>query len=74
MALAMKTVVVAPFVRQQLRSVMASVTSENLETLSALVRSGDVVPLIDREYSLSETPAALAYVETGHAQGKVITV
>jgi len=72
MALAMKTVVVAPFVRQQLRSVMASVTSENLETLSALVRSGDVVPLIDREYSLSETPAALAYVETGHAQGKVI--
>lgn len=72
MALALKTVVVAPFVRQQLRGVMAAVTTENLETLSALVMSGDVVPLIDRTYSLSETPAAVAYVEVGHARGKVI--
>ena len=72
MALALKTVVVAPFVRQQLRGVMSAVTKENLETLSALVMSGDVVPLIDRTYSLSETPVAVAYVEDGHARGKVI--
>ena len=32
MALALKTVVVAPFVRQQLRGVMSAVTKENLET------------------------------------------
>ncbi len=72
MALLLKTVVVSPFVRQQLRGVMAGVTPENLETLSTLVMSGDVVPLIDRTYSLSETPAAVAYVEEGHARGKVI--
>ena len=74
MALLLKTVVVSPFVRQQLRGVMAGVTTEHLETLSALVMSGDVVPLIDRTYSLSETPAAVAYVEEGHARGKVIII
>jgi NADPH:quinone reductase-like Zn-dependent oxidoreductase len=72
LALFLKVIVVSPFVRQQLRGVMAGVTTENLETLSALVMSGDVVPLIDRTYSLSETPAALGYVEEGHARGKVI--
>jgi len=51
---------------------MAAVTTENLETLSTLVTSGGVVPLIDRTYSLSETPAAVGYVEEGHARGKVI--
>jgi NADPH:quinone reductase-like Zn-dependent oxidoreductase len=72
MTLLLKAVVVSPFVRQQLRGVMAGVTPENLETLSTLVISGDVVPLIDRTYSLSETPSALGYVEEGHARGKVI--
>jgi NADPH:quinone reductase-like Zn-dependent oxidoreductase len=72
MALLLKAVVVGPFVRQQLRYFMAVVTAEDLETLSTLVTSGDVVPLIDRTYSLSETPAALGYLEQGHARGKVI--
>jgi NADPH:quinone reductase-like Zn-dependent oxidoreductase len=72
MALLLKVVVVSPFVRQQLAGVLAGVTTENLETLAALVMSGDVVPLVDRTYSLSETPAAVGYVEEGHARGKVI--
>jgi NADPH:quinone reductase-like Zn-dependent oxidoreductase len=72
MALLLKVVVVSPFVRQQLTGVMAGVTTENLETLSTLVMSGDVVPLIDRTYTLSETPTALGYIEEGHARGKVI--
>jgi NADPH:quinone reductase-like Zn-dependent oxidoreductase len=71
MALLLK-VVVGPFVRQQLRGIMAGISTENLDTLSALVMSGDIVPLIDRTYSLSATPAALAYLEEGHARGKVI--
>ncbi len=72
MVLLLKVTVAAPFARQQLKSVMAGVTAENLETLCLLVTSGDVVPLIDRTYPLSETPAALGYLEEGHAQGKVI--
>jgi NADPH:quinone reductase-like Zn-dependent oxidoreductase len=72
MALLLKVIVVAPFVRQQLSGVMAGVTPENLETISALMVSGDVTPLIDRTYELSETPVALGYLEEGHARGKVI--
>ncbi len=71
-ALPAKVVVVAPFVRDRLVGVMAAVTTENLDTLSALVLAGDVTPLIDRTYPLSDTPAAMSYVEIGHARGKVI--
>ena len=31
-----------------------------------------VAPVIDRTYPLPETPAALGYLETGHARGKVV--
>jgi NADPH:quinone reductase-like Zn-dependent oxidoreductase len=72
LALLLKTVIVAPFVRQRLVGVMATVTSGNLDALSALVLSGDVVPLIDRTYALGETADAVGYVEEGHARGKVI--
>jgi len=30
------------------------------------------VPVIDRKYSLGETPQAIRYIEEGHAQGKVV--
>ncbi|MCE7983339.1 MAG: hypothetical protein DYG89_19370 [Caldilinea sp. CFX5] len=33
---------------------------------------GKITPLIDRCYPLRETPAALRYLETGHARGKVV--
>jgi NADPH:quinone reductase-like Zn-dependent oxidoreductase len=31
-----------------------------------------VKPVVDRTYPLSETPAAVRYVEKGHARGKVV--
>jgi NADPH:quinone reductase-like Zn-dependent oxidoreductase len=31
-----------------------------------------VTPVIDRRYPLSDLPAAIAYLEQGHARGKVI--
>jgi len=72
MALLLQVTVVSPFVSQQLRGVMANVTAEDLETLATLVTTGDVVPVIDRTYSLSDAPKAVGYVEEGHARGKVI--
>lgn len=72
LSLILKVLVVNPFVRQQLGAYMAQITSENLESLSALVESGAVVPMIDRSYSLNEAPEAIAYVEVGHARGKVV--
>jgi alcohol dehydrogenase len=45
---------------------------EQLERLAALVDQGVVKPLVDRVYPFEQVGDALAYVETGHARGKVI--
>ena len=34
--------------------------------------AGKVTPVIDRIYPLSQTAAAMDYVGTGHARGKVV--
>ncbi len=44
----------------------------DLVFLKELLEIGKVVPVIDRKYSLSETPQAIRYVEEGHARGKVV--
>ena len=33
---------------------------------------GGLVPVIDRCFTLSETPDAIRHLETGHARGKVV--
>ncbi len=45
---------------------------EDLAILEELFAAGQVVPVIDRCYPLSEVPEALRYVEEGHARGKVV--
>jgi NADPH:quinone reductase-like Zn-dependent oxidoreductase len=40
--------------------------------LKELIESGKVMPVIDRTYLLVEVPAAIRYLEGGHAQGKVV--
>ena len=40
--------------------------------LKELCEAGKVKPLIDRRFLLSEVPAAVSYVEDGHARGKVV--
>jgi NADPH:quinone reductase-like Zn-dependent oxidoreductase len=45
---------------------------EDLTTLSALVETGKLTPVIDRRYDLDQVPEAIRYLEAGHARGKVI--
>jgi NADPH:quinone reductase-like Zn-dependent oxidoreductase len=52
--------------------VQAHVTSRDLELLSELIEAGKVHPQIDRRYRFAELPAAIAYLEQGHARGKVV--
>jgi NADPH:quinone reductase-like Zn-dependent oxidoreductase len=52
--------------------VSAHVTARDLELLSALIEAGKVRPHIDRRYSFAEIPAAIAYLEQGHARAKVV--
>ena len=61
-----------PFVRQNLRRYLSVPNHEDLVILKELVEAGKLTPVIDRKYPLHETPAALGYIEGGHARGKVV--
>ena len=52
--------------------VQAHVTAKDLELLSELLAAGKLRPRIDRRYGFAELPAAIAYLEQGHARGKVV--
>jgi NADPH:quinone reductase-like Zn-dependent oxidoreductase len=61
----------APFVSQEMTSFTVGPNRADLEALNELIEAGDVSPVIDRLYSLAEVPEAIAYLEQGHARGKV---
>src|SRR6266480_4710534 len=67
-----KAMLLSPFVRQEMGMVMADTNQKDLAVLADLMQSGKVKPVIDRTYKLSEVPAAIAYLEQGHARGKVV--
>ncbi len=46
--------------------------AEDLDTVLELIHAGKVKPAIDRRFPLTETVAALRYVDEGHNLGKVI--
>jgi len=52
--------------------VSAHVTTSDLELLSELIEAGKVRPQIDRRYRFADIPAAIAYLEQGHARAKVV--
>jgi len=45
---------------------------DDLAYLTTLIEAGKVAPVIDRRYPLTDVPEAIAYLEEGHAQGKVV--
>jgi NADPH:quinone reductase-like Zn-dependent oxidoreductase len=52
--------------------VQAHVTAGDLERLAELIEAGKVRPRIDRRYAFADVPAAIAYLEEGHAKAKVV--
>ena len=44
----------------------------DLESLKDLLEAGELKPEIDRHYPLERVPEAIAYLEEGHARGKVV--
>jgi NADPH:quinone reductase-like Zn-dependent oxidoreductase len=52
--------------------VQAHATHEDLELLSELIDAGKLRPQIDRRYPFADVPAAIAYLEQGHARAKVV--
>jgi NADPH:quinone reductase-like Zn-dependent oxidoreductase len=43
-----------------------------LSTITSLVESGAIAPVIDRVFPFQDAQGALAYVERGRAKGKVV--
>jgi NADPH:quinone reductase-like Zn-dependent oxidoreductase len=72
MASSFKALVLSPFVSQDFVMVLASINKADLEFVKGLLEAKKVTPVIDRTYPLSEVPAAIRYLEEGHAQGKVV--
>jgi NADPH:quinone reductase-like Zn-dependent oxidoreductase len=60
------------FVKQKFMTYLANLNKPDLEFLADLMRNGKMTPVIDKTYKLNDVPAALTYLETGHARGKVI--
>src|SRR2546430_647482 len=67
-----KTMVLSPFTRQKMGMMMADANGKDLTILADMMQSGKLKPVIDRTYKLNEVPAAIAYLEEGHARGKVV--
>jgi len=62
----------AIFRSQSMTSMLARTNSEDLRALADLVSAGSIKPVIDRVVPLEDAAAAMAYVEEGHARGKVV--
>ena len=60
------------FVSQKFIAYIAEFNKKDMMVLANLMQSGEMTPVIDKTYKLSETPDALRYLETGHARGKVV--
>lgn len=67
-----KALAISPFVSQRMVPFVAKPNKEDLGTLRGLIESGKVTPVIDRTYELAAVPEAIAYIEQGHARGKVV--
>jgi len=57
---------------QKVFTFLAVPNHDDLVVIGALIESGKLRSAIDRTYPLQETGAAIAYVEAGHARGKVV--
>jgi NADPH:quinone reductase-like Zn-dependent oxidoreductase len=57
---------------KDIAQVSAHVATTDLEFLANLIEAGKVRPQIDRRYPFAEIPAAITYLEQGHARGKVV--
>jgi NADPH:quinone reductase-like Zn-dependent oxidoreductase len=58
--------------RQRFGNVLMKPNQADLLVLKELCEAGKIRPIIDRRFPLSDVRAAVQYVETGHARGKVV--
>ncbi len=67
-----KTAFQSKFTSQKFVTYIAKLTKDDLNVLRDFMQAGKLSPVIDRTYKISETQAAVRYLEEGHARGKVV--
>ena len=60
------------FTEQKLMGLISKERQQDLLSLKDLIEAGELTPVIDRTYPLSEAPQAIGFLEQGHARGKVV--
>jgi NADPH:quinone reductase-like Zn-dependent oxidoreductase len=68
----LRALLLSPFTGQTLTTLICSENTPDLLALTELIESGQVRPVIDRTFPLSQTPEAIQYMRDGHARGKVV--
>ncbi len=66
------TLLLNPFVSQEMTSFTAQMTAEDMEELAAMIEADKVRTVIDTIYPLAETADAVRHSESGRARGKII--
>lgn len=69
---AVEALLVGPFMDQEVVSILAQLTGDDLAILATLMSEGKMASRIDQSFPLADTAQAIAYSETGRARGKII--
>jgi NADPH:quinone reductase-like Zn-dependent oxidoreductase len=70
----LRALLLSPFVGHKLTTFISAEKHQDLVVLKDLIEAGQLTPVIDRTYPLSEAPKAIRYLQEGHARGKVAII
>jgi len=68
----LRALMLSRFASQKLRTWVSTERQEDLQVLHEFLEAGQVTPVVDRTFPLSEVPEAIRYMRKGHARGKVV--
>ena len=68
----LRALLLSRFVSQKLGTFVSGENHDDMIVLKELIEAGEITPVIDRSYPLSEVAEAIRYLEQGHARGKVV--
>lgn len=68
----LRAAALSPLVSQKLGMLAAKENSSDLIVLKELLETGNIIPVIDRTYALSEAAAAVRFFHEGHVRGKIV--
>jgi len=66
-----RAMLLSPFVGQRLTGLMSTEPAADLHTLTDLIDSGALTPVLDRTFPLADAADAIEYLKTGRPAGKI---